>query len=191
MTADLRGLIDRPLGARRLGAFAAVACVLLLVAGGLALTAGHRYTPMAETSDGRPATNGRTSQTVGGAVVVATLDADPFAAGSPGGERAVVVRQARRFLAGYLPYLYGQGPVRVIRAGTVTLRRRLETAPLRVSPAARKRRPRVVRVTAESLDRRRWHVVATIADGGVTRYPIELLLTTGARGVRVAEVSSE
>lgn len=191
MTADRRRLIDRPLGARRLGAFAAVACVLLLVAGGLALTAGHRSTPGADTSGDRTALSGRTGEAAAGAVVAPTLDADPAAAGSPDGDRAMVARQARRFWAGYLPFLYGQGPARAIRAGTVSLRRRLETVRLRVPPAARRRRPRVVRVTVAPLDDRRWHAVATIADGGVAQYPIELLVTVSDGAARVAEVSSE
>ncbi len=188
MSADLRRLIDRPLGARRFGAFAAVACVLLLVAGGLALTASHRSTPAADTPRDLTATDGRATA---GAVVAPTLDADPAAASSLEVDRAAAVRLARRFLAGYLPYLYGQGPARAVRGSTATLRRRLETARLRVSPATRKRRPRVVRVTAEPLDRGHWHVVATIADGGVAQYPIELLLTTGDGAARVAGVVSE
>lgn len=191
MTADLRWLVERPLGARRHGAFAVVACVLLLVAGGLAVTAGHRSASVADTSGDRTATNGRTSQAAAGAVVAPTLDADAVAAGSPESDRAAVVRQARRFLAGYLPYLYGHGAARAVHGGTAALRRRLETVRLRVSPAARKRRPHVVRVTAERLDRGRWHVVATVADGGVSRYPIELLITTGDGTARVAGVSNE
>ncbi len=71
------------------------------------------------------------------------------------------------------------------------MRHRLETTRLRVSPAARKRDPRVVRVIAEPMDEGRWHVVATIADGGVAEYPIELLIITTSRGLRVVEVSSE
>jgi hypothetical protein len=179
MTGRSHRLVDRPLGAQRLRAFVAVASVLLLVAGGLVLTAGNRATTPAAAPG---------SQAPAGAMVAPTLDAAPR---SPENDRTVVVGQARRFLAGYLPYLYGQGPARAVRGTTVGLRRRLEAMRLRVPPAAQKRRPRVVRMTAEPLDHGRWHVVATVADGGVSRYPIELLTTSGAGGVRVAEVSSE
>ncbi len=173
-------LVDRPLDARRFRAFAAAACVLLLVAAGLALTAGNRATAPVD----EPVLRGD------GVVAVApALDVD--VARSPGADRRAVLRQARRFLTGYLRYLYGQGPAHAIRGSAATLRRRLEVARLRVSPAARKRRTRVVRVTAKPLARGRWHVVATIADGGVAQYPIELLITTTDGTARVAEVSSE
>jgi hypothetical protein len=172
--------LDRPLDAQRSRAFAAAACVLLLVASGLVLTAGSRTTAPVDA----PAVRGDAA-----AAVAPTLDAD--AADPLVSDRRHVVRQARRFLRGYLPYLYGQGPADAIRGSAAALRRRLEAARLRVSPAARKRRPRVVRVSAEPLDRGRWHVVATVADGGVAQYPIELLLTTENGAVRVAEVSSE
>ncbi len=179
MIAFLHRLLDRPLDAQRFGAFVAVAFVLSLVVAGLVLTAGNRATP---PGDGREVRGG-------GAAVVPTLDIDGAESAGPG--RRAVVRQARRFLRGYLPYLYGQGPARAVQGSTAMLRRRLEIARLRVSPAARKRRPRVVRVTADPLDGGRWHVVATIADGGVAQYPIELLLTTRAGAVRVGEVVSE
>lgn len=186
MSVGLRGLVDRSLDAQRVGAFVAAACVLLLVAGGLALTADRRARSTSDT-DGSPASVGTGSQR---AVVAPPLVASPETSGRivP---RDAVVRQARRFLAGCLPFLYGQGPAGAIRGSTTALRRRLETMRLRVPPAARKRRPRVVRVTAEPMDQGRWHVVATIADGGVAEYPIELLITTTERGLRVAEVSSE
>ncbi len=180
MIAQRHRLLDRSLDAQRFRAFVAVACVLLLVAAGLGLTAGNRVTAPVDAPVGRDDAD---------AAVVPTLDAD--AADPLGLDRRRVVRQARRLLTGYLPYLYGQGPANAIRGSAAALRRQLETARLRVSPAARKRRPRVVHMSAEPLGRGRWHVVATIADGGVAQYPIELLLTTGDGAVRVAEVVSE
>lgn len=180
MIGHLHGLVDRSLDAQRSRAFVAVACVLLLVAAGLALTAGNREAAPVDA----PVVHGDAA-----VAVVPTLDADT--ADPVGSDRRRVVRQARRFLRGYVLYLYGQGPADAIRGSAAALRRRLETARLRVSPAARKRRPQVVRVGAEPLDRGRWHVVATVADGGVAQYPIELLLTTGDGAARVAEVSSE
>lgn len=188
MTGRWSQLAGRPLTTERRGVFAAAACVVLLVAGGLTLTAGNEATAPAGNRSGRPGPGGAAA-----ASVAPTLDAEPIAADVPEGDRATVMRQARRFLAGYLPYLYGQGSARSIRGGTVALRRRLANTRPRVSPATRKRRPRLVRLAAEPLDRRaRWHVVATVADGSVARYPIELLITTSrSGGVRVAEVSSE
>lgn len=187
MTGWWHRLTGRSLEAQRPRAFASAACVLLLVAAGLALTA-HGGAP-APTND--PSATTTVSYGARPAVIMPPLADDPHAASSTDSGRYAVIGQARRFLSGYLSYLYGQGPVRGIRGSTDALRRRLSRARLRVSPAARRRHPRIVRVTAEPLDSDRWHVVATVADGGVARYPIELLIATQAHGARVVEVSSE
>jgi hypothetical protein len=180
MTAWRDRAAGRSLDTYRARAFAVATSLLVLVAVGLSVAAGSRAPATADDAGVEQA-----------AVVAPTFDDAPDPSGAPGDDRGPVVRQARRFLRGYLPYLYGQGPARAIRGSTDVLRRRLTAARLRVPPAARRRHPRVVRVVADPLDLGRWHVVATVADGGVSRYPIELLITTGAGGVRVAEVSSQ
>lgn len=180
MTAWWDRATGRSVETYRARAFVVAACLLVVVAVGLSVAAGSRAPATADDAGLEPA-----------AVVASTFDDGPDRSGVPSDERAAVVRQARRFLRGYLRYLYGQGPARTLRGSTDALRRRLAAARLRVPPAARRRHPRVVGVVVEPLDRGRWHVVATVADGSVSRYPVELLITTDADGVRVAQVSSE
>lgn len=195
MIAPVRQLLDHPLDAQRPRAFAAAACGLLLIAGGLALTAGDPTQPAtderdrAQAEEPAPAAGSRDAATV-----AAPMPSDATSASSDAAsdvDRDTVQHHARKFLAGYLPYLYGRGSATTIEATTTVLRRRLSAARLRVSPAARRRRPRVVRVTVAPLNRGRWHVVATIFDGGASRYPIELLLKRAARGPVVSAVVSE
>jgi hypothetical protein len=85
-----------------------------------------------------------------------------------------VDRAARRFLGGYLRYLYGRGGARQIRAVSRALRRRLAVHPPRVSPATRQRHPRIAAITGRRVGARRWALVAQVEDGGVERYPLAL-----------------
>jgi len=99
-------------------------------------------------------------------------------------------RTAVRFLNGYLPYLYGQAPLRRIVAASRGLLHRLARERLRVPPAARRRRPRIraLRLGARVPDARAWLVFARIADGDVAAYPIELLI--GARRDRLVVIQT-
>jgi len=85
-------------------------------------------------------------------------------------------RTARAFLAGYLPYSYGQANGRGIRAAMPALLRELAANPPRVSVAARQAtRPRVRQVRVSGLDGSRAYVLAQVEDGSRT-YPTGLTL---------------
>lgn len=160
MSGRVRELLDRPIdpeGRRR--TFALAVGVLLLVAVALQLTDRPQpqftptatLTPLASAPNGTPRPSSRL--------------------GSLGG----LQETAQRFLAGYLRYLYGHGPARRIQAADRRLVRRLGRVRPRVSPATRRRRPRVIelrvrRVGTGAVAR------AVIDHGGVARYPIELAL---------------
>jgi hypothetical protein len=92
------------------------------------------------------------------------------------------VEAARRFLAGFLPFLYGQGSPAAIRSVASGLADRLASSRHRVPPAALNRRPRAVQLEGGRLGAGRASVAARIEDGGVASYPI--LLTLARRGGR-------
>jgi hypothetical protein len=89
---------------------------------------------------------------------------------------ASVTRSASAFLAGYLPYLYGQSRARLLPAASVALQRELAHQALVVPPAQSRLHPRVLSVTATRGRGGDWTVRALIADGGVADYPIILTL---------------
>jgi hypothetical protein len=168
----LRALLERPIGdSERLAAFG-LAALLVLAACGLLLLTRTREAPPA-THPAAPA------PTIRPALPAPTAPAAPRA---PRPEPAAdqpppaVDHAARRFLAGYLRYLYGRGGASGIDGTSHALRRRLAAHPPRVSPATRHRRPRIVRITAARHGVRSWVLIASIDDGGVERYPLALEL---------------
>jgi type IV pilus biogenesis protein CpaD/CtpE len=85
-------------------------------------------------------------------------------------------RSAKAFLAGYLPYSYGQANARGIRAATPALRRELAANPPRVSVAAREAaRRRVRQLRVSGLNGYRAYVLAQVEDGSRS-YPTSLTL---------------
>jgi hypothetical protein len=175
LTRRLRGLLERPIGDNeRLTAFELAALLVLAACVLLLLTrAPHHPTAHRPARPAPPPT----------APVVSPPPPAP-AAPVPGPQRRpgrqvpprAVDRAARRFLAGYLRYLYGRGGARQIRAVSGALRRRLAARPPRVSPATRQRRPRITAITGRRVGARRWALVAQVEDGGVERYPLSLQL---------------
>jgi len=86
---------------------------------------------------------------------------------------------ARTFLAGYLPYSYGQGDADEIRGVARQLRAELAQDPPRVPPAlADKARPRVGRLQVSGTDQDRVILLAQV-DDGQSRYAV--LLTVQRR----------
>jgi hypothetical protein len=83
---------------------------------------------------------------------------------------------ARRFLDGYLPFIYGRGSARAIPTAAPSLRNRLAESRLRVPPAENGRHPRVIRLDGRRLPAGRVLVTARIEDGGPATYPISLTL---------------
>ena len=105
-------------------------------------------------------------------------------------EVAEAKRAARRFLRGYLPYTYGRGGAARIRSVDPDLRESLAREPPRVPPSvARKARPRVTTVQAESIGRGRASALALVADGR-RRYTVTLGLEREEGGWRVADIAS-
>jgi hypothetical protein len=184
----LQALLERPIAEHeRRRAFALAASVVLIAAVGLlalgraADDAPRRVVPAPEATE-RPAP--APSPPPGGAGVEG--------AGLPDGVPPRGVESAaRRFLDGYLGYLYGRGPVSAIRAAAPELARRLSRARLRISPATRHRRPRVAELSAQRLGRGGEIVVAQIADGDIAHYPIELVLERRSGRWLVARVEAD
>ena len=170
MSSRLARALDRPLAEReRARAFGAVALLLLLAAGALSLTApphAGRQTPR------RPAI---------------TAPSAPLVPAAP---PLAVLRAGRLFLADYLPFLYGHTTGHEFHAASGALAHSLAARPVRVAPAMRRRQPRVVHLIGHRLDGERWALTATIADGAV-RYPIELLIATGARDASVVGLGED
>jgi hypothetical protein len=176
----LRDLADRPIAddeRRRL--FALAAAVLALAAVALAA--------LAPAPDHDPAPPARPEPPA--SVAPAAPPPAPVTRSTPvpqGAERA-----ARRFLKGYLRFLYGHAGAREIERATPQLRRRLSRSRLRVPPAARRRRPRVARLEARLMAAGEVAVRAEVADGGVARYPVAVTVRPGAGGWRVVAVGAD
>ena len=182
MIDRLRELLDRPIadGMRRrlfalVAAIVLVAALVLDLAGRPSQSIPTPPTPSATSLRRPPATPSQTARPAGPA--------------EPGARAAEAA--ARRFLQGYLAYLYGHGPPSAVRAASPLLRRRLGRERPRVSPATRRRRGRVAELSARRLRDGGFAVTATIDDGGVARYPITLTLERRGRGFEVTEVGGE
>lgn len=187
MSGWLIGLRDRPIADHeRRQAFIASAVVLAIAVGLLVLT-----TPAASTTTHA----GRSSLAARPSVEKAPLSS-PSVAGdgssTPGLVSQSVERVARRFLAGYLAYLYGHGRVAGIRDASANLERSLGKLPPRVSLTMRTRHPHVVSLASVTAPDGAVGVSAVINDGGVADYTIDLLvsreggrlLVTGIGGAR-------
>lgn len=159
---------------RRLTLAALALVVLLVVALALAPSSHPAHRPVA--SPARPTRTRRTPTAPGWRSI------------SPGG-LVSARRVAARFLAGYLPFLYGRGSASSIEAVTPGLRLQLGRERVLVTPVERQRHPRVVSLTA--IGQAPAAVVATglIADGGVTTYAVRIMLGGGRGGWLVSAVA--
>jgi hypothetical protein len=83
-------------------------------------------------------------------------------------------RASRLFLSGYLPWLYGQAPLRTITAATNELLANLKAHPPRVPPTMQSLRPKVAAIAMQRRDGRDWQALPNINDGHET---YELVLT--------------
>ncbi|MDO8213908.1 hypothetical protein [Conexibacter sp. CPCC 206217] len=155
--------------------FALAAAVLLLAAVALSATRPANDPTPAPSTTPTTTTTSTTSTSPPPLIVSPPRVPAPPAARAP---QRRLRQVARRFLADYLPYLYGRASGRRIDGASPQLARRLARTRLRVPPAARRRRPHVrgVHVGARVRDARAWQVSARIADGDVVAYPIELLV---------------
>lgn len=96
-------------------------------------------------------------------------------------------RAARRFLAGYLPYTYGQASAQQIRAVSDQLRLRLKRDRPRVRARERRRRLRTELLQAEGVSRRQAQLAALVSDGA-RRYTVPLEVERTSAGWTVTDV---
>ena len=97
-------------------------------------------------------------------------------------------RVAARFLAGYLPFLYGRGSARWIDAVTPGLRRQLSRWRGLATPVEGERHPRLVSLTAVAPSPAAILATALVADGGVSTYALRITLSAGRGGWLVSSV---
>jgi hypothetical protein len=102
-------------------------------------------------------------------------------------ELRVVKRTARRFLLDYLPFTYGRGSARHIRAASARLRAELAAEPPRVPPRERRHRPRVVLLQLDGAGRA-WAGVVALVDDGARRYSVAITLARVGRSWQVSRV---
>ena len=103
-------------------------------------------------------------------------------------ELAQARRAAAQFLTGYVPFLYGRGSAVSIEGATPGLRLELSRIRSLVTPVERRRRPRVVSLTAAGHLRGGMSATALVADGGVTDYALRITLQAGRHGWLVSAV---
>jgi hypothetical protein len=172
MTAWLIRLRDRPIaeGERR-RAFIVSTGLLTLTVGLLALTSP---TPTRRVTTGRYDAAGHTLSGPASAVPApANADGTPSWGVLSPSEADV----ARRFLAGYLAYLYGHGGVAGVRDASPALVRSLAAHPPRVSIDIRARQPRLVALAPVAAPTGVVGVSALVGDGGVADYPVVLFIS--------------
>jgi hypothetical protein len=87
------------------------------------------------------------------------------------GQRPAVEAAARAFMAGYLPFSYGQAAASAIQAVTSQEREDLEANPPQVPAAIHRRHPRIVGVRLKPYAAGEWEVTVTVSDGTLS-YPI-------------------
>lgn len=98
------------------------------------------------------------------------------------GERREATAAVRRFLAGYLPYLYGRGPAGRVAPVTPSVAHTLRSGSARVTPAQRHRHPRVTALRVTGQTTRSALATAQVTDGGPA--PYQLTLTVERRDER-------
>lgn len=111
-------------------------------------------------------------------LVQALAPAGPAAQTPPAGSSAAETT-VRRFLHGYLPWLYGQAPLRLIQDATPGLLAGLKRHPPRIPPAMRSLHATVAAIAMQRHGRG-WQALPNVSDG---RETYELVLTlTQTRG---------
>jgi NaMN:DMB phosphoribosyltransferase len=172
VTAWLTSLRDRPIAeSERRSAMAAVAVLLTATALLLALTCPGRQ---------RQGTTERPSHRLARSAAAVHAQAPEI---STAPLTPTVARTARRFLAGYLAYLYGHTPASQIKGATPAFVHSLEDHLPRASPGMRSQEGRLVSLHTTPARSGLLGVSALVTDGGVIDYPIGLLLAS--RGGRL------
>lgn len=97
-------------------------------------------------------------------------------------QRGQASSAVRRFLSGYLPYLYGRSPAARVAPVTSSVARALRSGSARVTPAQRRQRPRVAALKVTGQTTR--SALASVQVGGAGAAPFQLTLTVERRGGR-------
>jgi hypothetical protein len=97
----------------------------------------------------------------------------------------------RRFLAGYLPYLYGRGSARSVVGVLPTVATALRKNHPRVTPAQRRRHPQVRFLTLRPQTRTSILATARIIDGGIAAYGLTFTLERRGRRWLVSDLASD
>ena len=161
-------------GPRRHLAAAAMALLVLGIASALAPTSRPRHPAR------RPPATASSPQTSG-----------PERRGTSSLSRAEIARARKvaiRFLQGYLPFVYGRGSAGFVPAAAPALRRRLTRQAAVVTPAERRRHPRVLSLVVAGQAPGAALATALIADGGITSYALRITLKEGRSGWLVSAV---
>ncbi len=193
MIDRLRLFLTRPIpAAARPRAFALFAAVVIAGATVMAIALRHPA-PRASAPAGAPirpapAPPPSTPAQAAAPAVSPTPPGRPVGPDRTRGAPAAAEQSARKFLDGYLAYLYGRGSARAIPLASSEVRRALAARPPRVSPAQRERHPRIAALSAQPLAGGAISLTATIDDGGVARYPIRVKLARRARSWRVVQL---
>lgn len=113
-----------------------------------------------------------------------------------GSSRAAVLltpaaaRVARRFLAGYLAFIYGHASASWITDATPQLKRSLQTSPPVLTPAVRERHARILRLSGTPARAGRLGVSARINSGQLPDYTLGLLLGSEHHHLLVSATSA-
>lgn len=106
-------------------------------------------------------------------------------------DRAAAARATRRFLTGYLPFLYGRATAGSVRGTTPSVLRALRRSRARVTPAQRRRHPRVAGLTVTGQTTDSAIATVTIADGGPVPYRQSLTLERRAGRWLIADLGND
>lgn len=97
-------------------------------------------------------------------------------------------RVARTFLAGYLRFAYGRASAAAVRGVTPALRRQVKRERVQLTPVERRRRPRVITLTALGQAAGVVVITALIDGGGIANYAVRLTVRQASRGWLVSRV---
>lgn len=97
-------------------------------------------------------------------------------------DRRAATAAVRRFLIGYLPYLYGRAPASRVESITPSVAQALRAGTARTTPAQQRRQPRATAVKLTGQTAHSALAVVQIVDGGPAAF--QLTLTVELRGGR-------
>ena len=193
MIDRLRMWLNRPLvDASRRTLFLAAVAVILIAATALALLSSPQSTSTGATTTATATSAQRppAAAAQSGESLVRPSE-EGHATGLVGKTRQIEAakRAARSFLAGYLPYTYGQRKAADVPAATSGLRQQLEAHAPRVPPSERHRHARVVVLQANGAGPVRAAMIALV-DDGAHRYTVSLELERRRTGWQVTNVGA-